>query len=380
MGLFSEAKRNFIARSDEARNDIIYRYPEKNVRTMTQLTCQPDESAVFVKNGQVAGVLGPGVHSLESNNVPFLSALLEKATGGNLFISEIYFVSTREITGVRFGGQLGTITDPVTQMMCDARVFGEFSVKVTDPAKLIFGSVGSGRGLQTGNAFLDWFKQILMKFMSDAVGELCAQGWSLNKMLNPGNKLELSDAVLKQVQPEVAAYGMEIVRFGNFTLSISDEDKAQLNKLNVALADDQRRMQMAADPRMAQLAQIEMMRGAGQGMAKGGEGAGAAMAGIGMSMGMGMMNNMFQQPAGHAAPQGVTCPSCGQQSAPGKFCNQCGKPLAPPTIKCSCGAELPAGAKFCNQCGKPTAPAKCECGAELAPGAKFCNSCGKPVA
>ena len=380
MGFFSEAKRNFIARNDAARADIIYRYPEKNIRTLTQLTCQPDECAVFVKNGKVEGILGPGVHSLESNNIPFLSNLLEKATGGNLFIAEIYFVSTREITGLKFGGPLGTITDPVTQMMCDARVFGEFSVKVTDPAKLIFGSVGSGRSLQTGNAFLDWFKQILLKFMSDAFGELSAQGWSLNKMLNPSSKLELSEAVLKQVKPEVDQYGLEIVRFANFNLSISEEDKAQLNKLNMAIADEQRRMQMAGDPRYAQLAQIEMLRGAGKGMAKGGEGSGAAMAGVGLSMGMGMMNNMFQQQGAHQqAAQTVVCPSCGQQSAPGKFCNQCGKPLAPPTIKCSCGAELPAGAKFCSSCGKPQGAAKCACGAELAAGAKFCNACGKPV-
>lgn len=376
MGFFSETKRNFIARNDGARNDIIYRYPEKNIRMLTQLTCQPDECAVFVKNGQVAGVLGPGQHSLESNNIPFLSSLLEKATGGNLFIAEIYFVSTREITGVRFGGPLGSITDCVTQLMCDARVFGEFSVKVTDPEKLIFGSVGTGTALQTNNAFLDWFKQILMKFMSDAFGSLSSQGWSLNKMLNPSNKLELADAVLKQVKPELDQYGLEIVRFGNFNLSISDEDKAKLNELNVSIADDQRRMQMVNDPNYARMAQVEMMRGAGKGMAKGGEGAGAAMAGMGMSMGMGMMNNMFQQ---QAQTQQVVCPACGSTSAPGNFCSKCGQSLAKPTVKCECGAELAAGAKFCSNCGKSTAPAKCECGADLASGAKFCAACGKAV-
>ena len=44
MGIFStitnEAKRNFIARPDEAKNDIIYKFPEHNIRMMTQLTCQ----------------------------------------------------------------------------------------------------------------------------------------------------------------------------------------------------------------------------------------------------------------------------------------------------------------------------------------------------
>ena len=64
MGLFDalkgEAQRNFIARSDTAKNDIIYAYPERNVRMMTQLTVGADEVAVFVKDGQVQGKLGAG--------------------------------------------------------------------------------------------------------------------------------------------------------------------------------------------------------------------------------------------------------------------------------------------------------------------------------
>ncbi|MDR0966010.1 MAG: SPFH domain-containing protein [Myxococcales bacterium] len=390
MGFFSEAKRNFIARSEEARADIIYRYPEKNIRLLTQLTCQPDESAVFVKNGQVVGVLGPGQHSLSSNNIPFLSSLLEKVTGGDLFIAEIYFVSMREITGVRFGGPLGAITDSVTQMMCEAKVFGDFSVVVTDPAKLIFGSVGSGRQLQTNNAFLDWFKSILLKFMSDAVGELGMQGWSLNKMLSPHFKLELQKALLEQIKEEVDRYGLSIVQFGNFVLSIGDEDKAELNKRNMAIADDERRMKMAQNPAYMAVAQAEMMRGAGQGMSKGGEGAGGALAGMGMGMGMGLANMFQQQQQGvmqpSAAstqslpqPQMLVCPSCGQGTAPGKFCNQCGQPLAPPMAKCACGADLAPSAKFCNQCGKPAGPKKCECGEALAAGVKFCAGCGKPT-
>ncbi|RYZ34026.1 MAG: SPFH domain-containing protein, partial [Myxococcaceae bacterium] len=50
MGIFDsikgEAKRNFIARSDEAKGEIVYKYPEKNVRMMTQLTVDADEVAL----------------------------------------------------------------------------------------------------------------------------------------------------------------------------------------------------------------------------------------------------------------------------------------------------------------------------------------------
>ena len=70
-GLKSEAQRNFIARADAAKDHIIYKYPERNVRMMTQLTVGADEVALFVKDGVVVGTLGKGRHSLDTNNVPF---------------------------------------------------------------------------------------------------------------------------------------------------------------------------------------------------------------------------------------------------------------------------------------------------------------------
>ncbi len=385
MGIFSgitgESQRNFIARPDEARQDIIYRYPEKNIRMLTQLTCQPDELAIFVKEGRVVGKLGPGgQYTLDGKNIPFLGALIEKFTGGNMFIAEVYFVSTREVPSVRFGGPLGTVTDSVTQMMCEAMVYGDFSVQVTDPEKLIFGLVGSGTGLQGGNAFLDWFKNILLKYLSDGVGELGEKGWPLNKMISPHFKLELQKAILEQIKGEVDKYGLQVVQFGNFVLSISDEDKAELNKRNMAIADDQRRMNLARDPAYMSVAQAEMMRNAGVGMSKGGEGSGGALTGLGLGMGMQMAQGFGQQQqARPAQQQTLTCPSCQAQTAPGKFCSSCGKPLAAAT-RCECGTELAPGAKFCSSCGKAAAgPKKCACGAELAPGAKFCAGCGKPA-
>ena len=56
MGIFDslkqEAQRNFIARADEAKDELIYKYPERNIRVMTQLTVQADEMAMFVKDGE----------------------------------------------------------------------------------------------------------------------------------------------------------------------------------------------------------------------------------------------------------------------------------------------------------------------------------------
>ena len=74
----------------------------------------------------------------------------------------------------------------------------------------------------------------------------------------------------------------------------------------------------------------------------------------------------------------TVCPSCGNPSGSGKFCNHCGAPLA--LNKCpNCGASVAQGLKFCGECGSPMQQksGKCpSCGFENAPGMKFCGECG----
>lgn len=60
-----------------------------------------------------------------------------------------------------------------------------------------------------------------------------------------------------------------------------------------------------------------------------------------------------------------SCPSCGAESGPGKFCGACGALLA--TRACAtCGRPMAAGARFCQQCGARAAAGP---GSGVAPGA-----------
>lgn len=284
----SEAARNFIAREDSAKDDIIYKYPERNIRLLTQLTVQADEMAIFVKDGVIAGKLGAGRHNLDTNNVPFLSALLEKVTGGNLFIAEIYFVTLREFASLKFGGPIGDLRDPDTMLGIGTMVYGDFSLKVNDPEKLVLGLVGMRKA--SNDEFLGWFKSQVLKTTRDRIAELIVKKkWPLLDVTSGAYTEEIETEVIAGVKQHVDPYGVTVVRFGNFTVSIKPEDEATLKKLS----------KDAAYSKMAggfnQYAQGQAMLGAAEGMAKGGEGAGAAMGGMGMGMGFGMANMFAQQ-------------------------------------------------------------------------------------
>ncbi|WP_426736474.1 SPFH domain-containing protein [Myxococcus faecalis] len=318
MGIFDtikgEAKRNFIARADTAKGEIIYKYPENNIRMLTQLTVDADEVALFVKDGKVEGKLGAGRHQLDSNNIPFLSRLLEKFTGGNLFIAEVFFVSVREFPGIKFGGPIGDVRDPETGLGIGTMVYGDFSIRVTDPEKLVVGLVGMGRS--NNEALLGWFKNQVLKVTRDRIAELLVKKrWPLLDVTSGAYTEEIETEVIAGLKPHVDDYGLTVVRMGNFHVSIKEEDEATLKKLGKDVAYSR----LAGG--FQQYAQGQAMLGAAEGMAKGGESSGNALGGMGMGMGFGMaqqfmnMNNQQQQqqrppePAQQAAPADTRSPA-----------------------------------------------------------------------
>ena len=125
MGLFGgEVRREFIARPDAAKGQVLYKWPDTNIRKWTQLTVQQDELAVFFRDGRVQGTVSPGRCTLDSSEIPFLGMLVEFASGGNLFQTAIYFVSTREFPNLPFGGMIDNVVDPETSLAGGLRVFG----------------------------------------------------------------------------------------------------------------------------------------------------------------------------------------------------------------------------------------------------------------
>jgi membrane protease subunit (stomatin/prohibitin family) len=309
MGIFSNLRREFIVRPDAYKQSIVFKWPDTNIRNRTQLTVEQDELAVFFRDGKVNGVIQPGVSTLDSSEIPFLGNLIDAATGGKYFKTELYFVSTREFANLPFGGMVDNVVDPETGLAIGLRVFGDYSLKVVAPDRLIVNLVGT-QNFQSNDQITDWMRDQLLKvFRTDVVTHISNERWPILGIASQNALIE--QEVLAAAAKVLDGYGISVARMGNFVISIKPEDEETLKKYR----RDVQYTKLAGSFQGA--AAGEAMEGIGEGAAKGGEGSAPAVV-----AGMGLAGAVF---SAASATRTAPCPKCGTQVAAGaKFCPSCG--------------------------------------------------------
>jgi membrane protease subunit (stomatin/prohibitin family) len=356
MALFS---REFIAVPDDRKGQIVFKWPDVTIRRFTHAIVNADEVAMFVNTGQIVQTMGPGRHEINADELPGLGAVIDFATGGNAYRAELYFCGTREYTGFRFGGRIDDVQDQRSGLIVTLRVFGDYALRVMDPARLIT-NLTATVDVTDNERIAGWVSDQLLKVLrTNVTTQVVAQGWPILGL--SVHSPEIEEAAITSANGQLEAYGIALTRMGNFDINLSPEDATQLKQL----AKDTSYSQLAGG--FGQYAAGEMALGAGQGMAQGGGSTEGAFLAAGLGLGGGLAGLGAQQAAPPPAPapapapaaaapaaaDGPACANCSTANPGGaKFCMGCGQPLAPAVKHCTeCGTELPGAAKFCANCG-----------------------------
>ena len=374
--------REFIAVPDDRKGQIVFKWPDITIRRYTRAIVNADEMAMFVNTGQVVQTLGPGRHQIDANELPGLGMIIDHVSGGNAYRAELYFVGTREYTGFKFGGRVDDVQDPRTGLVVTLRVFGDYALRVADPVRLVT-NLTATVDVTDNERIAGWVSDQLLKVLRTHVTtQIIRNGWPILGLM--AYSAEIEQNTVDAGNGQLAAYGIQLTRMGNFDINLSPEDEQQLKQL----AKDTSYSQLAGG--FQNYAAGEMALGAGQGLAKGGAGTEGAFLGAGFGLasafGAQQAQAMQAQQAQRAAQQAQQAEAAQRAAAA-----QQGPP-APPApaaqqaaagvVCASCQASNPAGAKFCMSCGQGLAPAvmHCtECGTELPGGARFCANCGSRV-
>ncbi len=363
---------------DESKDTILYRFPvhQQEIKNGAQLIVRESQAAVFVFEGQVADVFGPGRYTIDGGNTPILSKLGAWKYGfDSPMKSEVYFVNTKQFTDMKWGTSNPIMLRDSDFGIVRLRAFGAYSLRVADPAQFIREVAGTNGHFDTEDIDGQLKRSIVTEF-SDAVGEMKIPALDLAAQYK-----EIGEMIRGKINEDFNSYGLEVTKFYVENVSLPPEvEEAMDRRASMgALGDAGTYAQFQAADAMRDAAQNE---GGGAGL---GAGLGAGFAvGNQMANAFGGGQGVNQQESGSGGQTNtVACPKCGKENNPqAKFCADCGEKMQTDTVPCvKCGAELREGAKFCSECGSSQEKQKCaECGYELAPGAKFCLECGTKTA
>ena len=345
MGILDKIKGQLIdviEWTDNSSKTMVHKYDMngKEIMMGAQLTVRESQAAIFVNEGELADVFGPGRYELSTSNMPILTALKSWKYGFNSpFKSDVYFVNTKQFLDMKWGTSNPVMMRDTEFGMIRLRAFGIYSFKVSDPAVFLKEVFGTAE-LFTVDGVEGQIKRTLVSGLSDAIAESKIPALDL-----AANYEELSTYAMNAINPKLAALGLTLCSFVIENISLPEEVEKSMDK----------RTSMGVLGNLDQYAKYqaaEAMRDAANN--------GNGMAGMGVGMGAGAaMGQMFAQSmnpvqqAPSAAPAaGAVCSACGAQITAGsKFCPECGAKQISEAFCTSCGKQIPAGTKFCPECG-----------------------------
>jgi membrane protease subunit (stomatin/prohibitin family) len=215
-----------ISRPPEASGSLVYKWSEGPLTPYGQVTVDADEVAVCFATGQVVGVIGPGRYSLDPSSMPFLTS-----AGGPPFPIELFFVTTRPLPNLAFGGVGPTLIEPVCQISVQPRILGTYALRVTDPPRFVAG-LASGGGDEA--ALLKYFSERVLLASTTALESAVASGQV--SLATAGTIGPAIAPAILAAGAELASYGVELVEVANVQVTLSDGDQQQMASMMGALA------------------------------------------------------------------------------------------------------------------------------------------------
>lgn len=307
MGLFDKIRSEFIdiiEWLDDTRHTLVWRFPryQNEIKQGAQLIVRPGQLAAFVYRGQVADIFEPGTHTLNTENLPILSTLAGWKYGFNSpFRSEVYFVSTRQITDLKWGTPNPIMLRDPEFGPIRLRAFGTYALKAIDPKALLTELVGTD-----GVVEADEVTELMRSIINEAFADLLAEK-QIAALDLAAHYREFSEELRKYVCSKIDdEYGLEVPQLFIVNISFPEAvEKILDTRTSMGIVGDMNRFQQFQFGQ----AMTEAASTPGAGGAEGlGLGLGLAMAGKMMGTVGGFGTSPVGMATAGAAPVGMMPP------------------------------------------------------------------------
>ena len=300
MALMDFLRKQFIdiiqwTETDEGT--LAWRFPmaDQEIQNGAALTVRESQMAVFVNEGRVADVFGPGTYRLTTQTLPVLTYLKNwDKLFESPFKSDVYFFSTRQQIDQKWG-----TPQPISIRDADfgavrLRAFGNYSFRVAEP-RLFHADISGTRERYTVRELDGQLRALVLQNISSAIA---ASGIAFLDLA--ANQLMFAQALQARLAPEFAKIGLALEGMTVQSVSLPEELQKILDQkigMGMVGGDMGKFMQYQTAQAIPKFA---------EGAASGGSGmAGDAMGlGAGVALGQVLAHSLQQglQPAPAASP------------------------------------------------------------------------------
>jgi membrane protease subunit (stomatin/prohibitin family) len=223
MALMDFIKKQFIdvlQWTEEGDGTLAWRYPMAGmeIQNGAALTVRESQMAVFVNEGKIADVFGPGNHKLSTQTLPVLTYLKNwDKLFESPFKSDLYFFSTRQQLDCKWGTpQAITIRDKDFGAV-RIRAFGNFAFRIADP-KLFHTEISGTRDIYTVADIESQLRGTVLQNISNAIA---SSGIAFLDLA--ANQQMFADALTKELDPAYAKIGLKLEGMTVQNVSLPEE-------------------------------------------------------------------------------------------------------------------------------------------------------------
>ena len=212
---------------DDSNNTLVYRFERLNneIKYGAKLTVREGQMAVFINEGQLADVYKPGMYTLTTQNMPILATLKGWKYGfESPFKAEVYFVSTRKFTDMKWGTP-GPATMRDSEFgIVRATAFGIYTIRIKDPG-IFIRDISGTEGRFTTDAIQENLRGKIGLRIKEVMPEL---GISVIDM---EGKVSLMGNMLKErIGPDFEAMGLELCEVQVQDIGLPEEVEKAIDK------------------------------------------------------------------------------------------------------------------------------------------------------
>lgn len=201
-------------------NYLMWKYENSGmeIKNGAALTVRESQHVMLLDKGKLADIFAPGLHKLNTENIPILTNLRNWQHGFNSpYKIDIYYFNTHQFLNMKWGTPAPIIMPDSQFGQVRIKAFGAYNIRITDVGKFFRQYAGTSEVLTIFE-----LERQLRDFIAPTFGEVLAQhGYSIMDVA--GNITELSNKVLPQLQPFFGELGLELLKFQITSVTLPEE-------------------------------------------------------------------------------------------------------------------------------------------------------------